>query len=334
MSNTLPPIIDPIPTEILKQELHLDLMLRHTNRANNEIYTFHAAEAPHVMQELGRLREEAFRYYGGGSGKSSDVDDFDLMTNGYRQLIVWDPSEEKIIGGYRYILGKESAMMPDGEQPALASAEIFRFMPEFMEQYLPYTIELGRSFVRLEYQQARLSPKSLFALDNLWDGLGALSMVHDDYHYFFGKVTIYRNYNVEARDLILYFLRTHFAPKDRLLVEALHPIVSETSIEKLQETILGEDLKSDYLRLNKAVRALGVNIPPLINAYIGLSSSMSYFGTSINPHFLDVEESAILVPFKEIAEEKRTRHMKSFLKDAAKRVPSALLQRLKEQWSM
>lgn len=322
------PIIAPIPTEIIAKELHSGLLLRKTNRASNEIYTFSAHEAPNVMRELGRLREEAFRYYGGGSGQSVDIDRFDLEVDGYKQLIVWDPEHKKIIGGYRYILGEDIKIV-DG-RPDIASAKIFDLSPRFIQEFLPKTIELGRSFVRLEYQQARLSPKSIFALDNLWDGLGAVSMMYHQYEYFFGKVTMYKEYNVQARDLILFFLRKHFTNTPELITP-LNPISIHTPLQCLEDVVRGKDFKEDYHRLNQAVRALGVNIPPLVNAYMGLSSTMRYFGTSINPDFSGVEESAILVPFLEISEDKKKRHMESFLRDAAKRLPSALLQQIRRK---
>ncbi len=323
------PIISPVPKDLLCKELTEELLLRKTNRANNEIYTFHALEAPNVMQELGRLREEAFRYYGGGSGHSVDIDDFDLDPNGYRQLIVWDPVQQIIVGGYRFMMGADIQVI-DGK-PHTASSEIFGFTDKFVQEYLPRCIELGRSFVRLEYQQARLSPKSIFALDNLWDGLGAVSMMNEGYEYFFGKVTMYKEYNRQARDLIIHFMLNYFS-EETPLVYPIYPITMAIEREETREIILGDDLHTDYKRLNTAVRAIGVNIPPLINAYIGLSSSMKYFGTSINPHFSDVEESAILVPISEIATEKKKRHMESFLRDAAKRIPSAILRRINQRW--
>lgn len=322
------PIIAPIPTELIEQELHDGLMLRTTNRAGNVIYTFGASEAPNVMMELGRLREEAFRYYGGGSGQAVDIDRFDLEVPGYKQLIVWDPEQKKIIGGYRYILGEDIPIV-DG-RPDIASTKIFDLSPRFIKDYLPSMIELGRSFVRLEYQQARLSPKSIFALDNLWDGLGAVSMMHHKYEYFFGKVTMYKEYNVQARDLILYFLKQYFT-RDQDLITPIYPITIDTTRDKMAAVISGRDFKEDYKRLNEAVRTLGVNIPPLVNAYIGLSSMMRYFGTSVNPDFSAVEESAILVPMSEISEDKKKRHMESFLRDAAKQLPQTLIQQIKRR---
>src|SRR3712207_9046475 len=82
-----------------------------------------------------------------------------------------------------------------------------------MRDYAPYTVELGRSFVSLEYQNVRTNTKSIFALDNLWDGLGALTVINPNCKYFFGKMTMYPSYIRRGRDMILYFLKKHFDDK-------------------------------------------------------------------------------------------------------------------------
>ncbi|MBF1047314.1 MAG: GNAT family N-acetyltransferase, partial [Porphyromonadaceae bacterium] len=204
------PIITPIDKALIRAELTPDKLLRQTNKGGNELYVFHALSAPHTMREIGRLREEAFRYYGGGTGKDCDIDSFDLDPEGYRQLIVWDPAEEAILGGYRFVFGDEVGYDAATGKPRLATAEMFDFSPRFLSDYLPYTIELGRSFVSLPYQSTRMGAKSLFALDNLWDGLGALTVLNPEMRYFYGKVTMYKDYDRHVRNLILYFLSQHF----------------------------------------------------------------------------------------------------------------------------
>ena len=101
-------IIKPTDRALLKSELTKEKKLRSTNKSNNEIYIVTAHDAPHVMQEIGRLREIAFRYYGGGTGFPVDIDEFDTMEDAYRQLIVWSPEDEQILGGYRFLCGSSS----------------------------------------------------------------------------------------------------------------------------------------------------------------------------------------------------------------------------------
>ena len=306
-------IIAPISKEILKSELTEDKKLRRTNKSNNDIYIITAHNAPNVMKEIGRLREIAFRAGGGGTGLSMDIDEYDTMENPYRQLIVWNPESEEIIGGYRYILGTDVRMDEHGH-PLLATAHMFNFSQEFLNDYLPQTIELGRSFVTLEYQSTRSDAKGIFALDNLWDGLGALTVLMPNVKYFFGKMTMYPSYNRLGRDMILYFLKKHFGDKDKLVVPT-EPLLLETDEKELATLFLEEDFKADYRILNREVRSLGCNIPPLVNAYMGLSPTMRVFGTGINYEFGNVEETGILIAVNEILEDKRIRHMDSFAKE-------------------
>ena len=181
-------IIQPISKEVLKSELTPDKQLRMTNKSNNKIYVVTAHNAPNVMLEIGRLREIAFREAGGGTGKEADIDEFDTCENCYKQLIVWNPDEEEIIGGYRYLLGTDWDYDNDG-QPILATSHMFHFSERFIKDYAPWTVELGRSFVSPPYQSSRMGAKSLFALDNLWDGLGALTVIRPNVKYYFGYKT-------------------------------------------------------------------------------------------------------------------------------------------------
>lgn len=306
-------IIAPIDKEVLKSELTEDKRLRFTNKSNNEIYIVTWKNAPNVLKEIGRLREIAFRAAGGGTGKSMDLDEYDLMENPYQQLIVWDPEAEEILGGYRYLLGDEVEFDAEGK-PLLATAHMFNFSEKFLKDYLPTTIELGRSFVTLEYQSTRAGSKGLFALDNLWDGLGALTVVMPQVKYFFGKMTMYPSYNRFGRDMILYFLKKHFNDKDKLITP-MQPLLIETDKKVLEKLFCYDTFKEDYKVLNTEVRKLGYNIPPLVNAYMSLSPTMRMFGTAINDGFGDVEETGILIAVDEILEEKRVRHIESYLRE-------------------
>ncbi len=312
------PIIAPIDVNILKAELTPAKKLRDTNKSHNEIYVINHHDSPNVMMEIGRLREEAFRDSGGGSGLSMDIDEFDTMENPYQQLIVWDPEAEKILGGYRYILGPDIKLDSNG-QPLLATSHMFHFSEKFIKEYLPYTIELGRSFVAPEYQSSKAGTKALFALDNLWDGLGALCIQRPDMKYFFGKMTMYPEYNREARDLIQHFLFKHFEDKEKL-VTPIDPLVIETPIEKMNAILTEDEFKEDYKLLNAEVRRHGVNIPPLVNSYMSLSPTMKMFGGGINHEFSEAEETCILVTFDEIYDAKKARHIDSFIVEKINRM--------------
>lgn len=303
-------IIDPVAVSLLEAELTPARFLRQTNKGNNEIYIVQADEAPNVMREIGRLREIAFRTAGGGTGKNCDIDGYDLMDPPCRQLIVWDPEEKVITGGYRFIHGRDVMILPDGS-PRIATSHMFRFSERFINEYLPYTIELGRSFVRLEYQSSKAGAKALFTLDNLWDGLGALTVVYPEIKYLFGKFTMYPEYLRDCRDMLLYFLNTHFPDPDNL-VRPFKPLQLTTDLSRFSAMMPGTSFKDDYKVLNSEIRARGINIPPLVNAYMSLSPTMKIFGTAINDEFGNVEETGIFLTIADIFEEKKQRHIDTF----------------------
>lgn len=303
-------IIPPVSTDLIESELTPERLLRPTNKGHNLIYVVDAHTAPWTMREIGRLREISFRAAGGGTGKECDIDEFDVMTPPCRQLLVWDPESRQILGGYRYITGKEIAIQPDGS-PRIATSHMFSFSPRFLEEYLPYTIELGRSWVRPEYQSSKAGSKALYALDNLWDGLGALTVVHKEIKYLFGKVTMYPGYNRECRDMILYFLRRHFPDPDGL-VRPITPLEDTSDTGKMAALFTGSTFHDDYRILNHEIRTHGFNIPPLVNAYMSLSPTMKMFGTAINHEFGEVEETGIFFVIDEIFEEKKKRHIGTY----------------------
>ena len=306
-------IIAPIDKKVIMSELTPDKRLRNTNKSGNEIYIITAHDSPQTMLEIGRLREVAFRRYGGGTGLACDIDEFDTMEGAYRQLIVWSPAANEILGGYRFLCGSDVKLDKQGK-PVLATAHLFNFSDNFLKNYLPYTVELGRSFVALEFQATLGNTKGLFVLDNLWDGLGAIPILDPSLKYFYGKVTMFNTYDPQARDMILYFMKTYFPDPDGLITP-IHPLETHTGEGVLKTLFKNNDFKEDYKVLNQEVRKLGINVPPLIHAYMNLSPKMRSFGTAINHAFGDVEETGILIAIDEMFEEKKKRHFETFLND-------------------
>ena len=308
-------IIDPVDVNLIKAELTPDKKLRDTNKGGNEIYIVDYKDSPNTMREIGRLREITFRDAGGGTGKAVDIDEFDTMEKPCKQLIVWDPEADAILGGYRFILGPDIALMENG-QPRLATSHLFRFSDKFISDYLPHIIELGRSFVTPEYQSSKAGAKALFALDNLWDGLTILMVLHPQMTYFFGKVTMYPTYDRCGRDLILHFFAKHFPDNEGLAVP-YNPLEIEHDPRMMDLILKADDFKTDYKLLKEAIHSLGASIPPLVNAYMNTSPEIKFFGTAVNDEFGDVEETGILVDFDEMYLEKKARHVESYIKQKA-----------------
>ena len=308
--NTLP-VIDSIDKSILKSELNEARFIRKTRKGDNEIYIVNVHNAPNTIQEIGRLREVTFRASGGGTGLPVDLDEFDTDDICYEQLIVWSPEDEEIIGGYRYILCEKS-IIPNSDEVKLSTSHYFEFSEKFVKDYLPYTIELGRSFVQPNFQPSVNPRKGLFALDNIWDGLGALVVFNPTIKYFFGKVTMYPNYDRQSRDFLLHFMHMYF-PDNENLMKPFEPLNQNYDKDFVNSQLKGLDFKDGFKVLNSFVRGHGENIPPLVNIYMNLSPTMKTFGTAVNSDFGAVEETGILVTIADIFEDKTERHIAPLL---------------------
>lgn len=301
-------IIDPIDRALLESELTEARFVRNTNKAGNKIYIVNHHNSPNTMQEIGRLREESFRAAGGGTGLSVDIDEADTSERCYDQLIVYSPEDREIVGGYRFITG-EKAKNPSNGSFDLSTAHYFDFTDQMKDEYLPYSIELGRSWVQPSYQPSVNPRKGVFALMNIWDGLGSLVINYPEIKYLFGKVTMYTHFHSEARDILLSFMSHYFpnrpdlcTPKEEL--NAPHD-------KKLFDELFQKDMSYEegFKLLNKLLKERGEYIPPLINIYMGLSKTMITFGTAQNPDFGDVEETGILVTIADIHQEVKDRHI-------------------------
>ncbi|OFX90332.1 MAG: hemolysin [Bacteroidetes bacterium GWF2_33_16] len=302
-------IIEPIDKRLIERELTPEKFLRKTNNGGNELYIINYHNSPYTMQEIGRLRELTFRNAGGGTGKAIDIDTFDTQDEPYEQLISWDPEDKEIVGGYRFHVCNQNS-----DPNNLATSKLFEFSEEFSKNYLPYMIELGRSFIQPKFQSASAGRKALFALDNLWDGLGALVIENPQIKYYFGKVTMYPHFHAEARNMILYFLNSQFHDNNNFVIPR-KPLTLNIDESKMKSLFIGNDYKENYRILQKKVREFNLNIPPLINAYMNLSPSMKFFGTAINETFGEVEESGIMITIDDIFPVKKERHITTYIRN-------------------
>ena len=308
MSTNLDYISPPVPLDLIQKELTKDRFIRITNKGSNEIYIVNHHNSPNVIHEIGRLRELTFANAGGGTGQSIDIDKYDTSENCFNQLIVWAPESKEIIGGYRFI---DCSKIIDTEPLELATQRYFNYSDQFKKDYLPYTVELGRSWVQPNFQPSNVSRRGIFALDNLWDGLGSIVVDNPHIKYYSGKVTLYSSYNKEARDALMYFLNYYFNDPDKLILP-IKPVSISTDIEEFKENLVGLDYKQGRKLLNNFVRDRGENIPPLINNYMSLSPTMRSFGTVLNQYFGEVEETMILVKIEDIYAEKKSRYIDSY----------------------
>lgn len=310
-------IISPVNKDLLEKELTHEKFIRETNNGNNEIYIFSHEDSPNLIREIGRLREITFRDAGGGSGKDCDIDDYDLSLKPFKQLIVWNPRDKEIIGGYRFIHGKDLLDTEGGGNVISPTSKLFHISDKFKKEYLKKTIELGRSFVQPLYQPMNNIRKGMYSLDNIWDGLGAIIIDNPNIKYLFGKVTMYPHYNPDARDILLYFLNKYFPDKEKLIYPK-KPLKYITEPEVLENIFTEGNFSEDYKILFQKIRSNNEQIPPLMNAYMNLSATMKIFGTSVNKNFGNVEETGIIITIKDIYLKKKERHFSTYKKKVLK----------------
>ncbi len=308
-------IIPPVDRALIEKELNKDRFIRDTNNANNKIYVITNQDSPNTMKEIGRLREMTFRDAGGGTGKAIDIDQYDTNEHSFKQLIVWDPDEREIIGGYRFIHGKDIQVNDDGSLKT-PTGKLFNISDKFIKEYLPVTVELGRSFVQTFYQPTVDLRRGMYSLDNIWDGLGSIVIDNPDIKFLFGKVTLYPHYDALAKDLLYYFIAKYFPDEDKLMTP-IKPVESGTPHKVLNSIFTGCNYDEDYKTLVHKIRSLKEGVPPLFNAYMNLSATMRSFGAAVNEGFGGVEEMGIIVTIADIYDYKKDRHISTYIKDDA-----------------
>lgn len=309
------PLIEPVDRRLIKAELNDRTFLRRTQKAGNEIYIINPQTAPHALLELGRVRELTFRATGAGSGKDVDLDHFDLEDPACYQLMVWDPDNEEIIGAYRFTLWAKATFHPNG-QPYVNTEHLFHFSDKFIRDYMPYTIEMARAFIQPQYQSVKGGVKSLYALDNIWDGIGGLVAISPDVKYLAGKVSIYSTSPEMSRKAMIFFLDKFFGDREGLLTGKGAETFTDEEKTYFNGLFNADTEKENYKILSSYVKSLDDYVPPLIHSYIELSSSMKTFGTVFDPSFGDVYDTAMIITLADVYEKKWKRYVESYKKES------------------
>ena len=267
---------------------------------NKKIYLYeYSSKNTAVLNELGRLREISFRKVGEGANKKRDIDKYDYY---YKHIILWDDESLEIVGAYRIGVTKE--ICDKLEDSALYTHTLFNYNVK-LKDYLPDSIELGRSFVQPKYWGSR-------ALDYLWQGIGAYLRNNPQIKYMYGPVSISANYPKVAKDMILYFYNHYFADEEKL-VSARLPYKMNIDDEYMQQFIIklnGNDYDQDFKHLKKALAFLGLSVPTLYKQYADLcqSGGIRFCAYNIDKEFSDCVDSFILVSVDKIKEKQKKRY--------------------------
>jgi hypothetical protein len=293
------PLIPPVPKEELEAELgHEKRILRFRGI---EVFALVGEEAPRTMLEIGRIREKEFRAVGAGRNVAADIDDLDTGPGAYRQLIAWDPEHRELVAAYRYMLCGDRKEGPLSER--LRTARLFDYSERFVRDYLPYSVELGRSVVNREARRA------VMGLFTVWSGLGALVSEYRDLRYFFGTISVYTIYPRRAIEQLLRFLERDYADREGLL----RPRAGlEWDCSPSSTFPFTGDKAADQAALLAGFSASGLVVPPILLSYLGATDDLRYLATARDADFGDALECALLVPFASVNGKTRARFLDGY----------------------
>lgn len=293
-------IIHPVDRKAIKSELNNATLLGFT-KEGMKIFLTTKNVSPQTVNEIARLREMTFRKVGEGTGKKLDLDKYD---NYYSHLIVWNDQELDIVGAYRIGLGSE--IMERYGNDGFYTSTLFDFNDEFIKNYLPNSIELGRSFVQKKYWNTN-------ALNYLWQGIGAYLANYPSVQFMFGGVSISNNYSDEAKELITYYFGKWFNDDLNLANSKRKFIIAEKNQKEYAALFCSDNPKGDYKILKKMIQPLGFSVPILFKHYSDLckEKGVKFLDFGIDPDFENCVDGLILVDVTLIKEEKRLKFIKS-----------------------
>lgn len=302
--NTEKNIIHPVSRQLIKKELDNSDLLGKTSDEKNIIMTDYDL-APNVLTEIARLREVTFRRVGEGTGKKLDLDEYDKY---YKHLVVWDDKALEIVGAYRIGLGKNIGR--NYGYKGFYTSTLFKFSDKFINDFLPNSIELGRSFVQKKYWNTN-------ALNYLWQGIGAFIAQNDDVKFLIGPVSISKTYPDNAVQNIVHYYKKWFTSTD-ILGEAKNKFTIPPVIHsELSEKYNLDDRKTEYNILKSSLKPFGFTVPVLYKHYSELceDEGVSFIDFGVDADFENCVDGLILVDISKIKEEKKERFITPFRRE-------------------
>ncbi len=261
------------------------------SKSHYEVYLANHQHVPHILNELGRLREITFRQVGEGTGRSLDIDEFDLY---YQHLFVWDSLQQVIIGAYR--LGRGDQIISRYTARGFYTNSLFDMHEKFNEQ-LSQTLELGRSFIVKDYQQ---KPLPLFLL---WQGILHFTRNHTEYRYLLGPVSISNDFSRFSKELIIAFIKKyHFNNELAKMIKPKKRFVVKTDIENIEVVL--ERSANDLQKLDKYIAGIEpgyIKIPVLLKQYIRQNAKI--IGFNVDPNFNNCLDGLMILDLNDLPEQ-------------------------------
>lgn len=293
-------IIRPIDKKILKYEVDMSDCIGATKDGKKIIITTNS-NSPNILSEIARLRELTFRKVGEGTGRMMDMDKFDKL---YSHLIIWDEYTLEIVGSYRIGIGEE--LLVKSGIGGFYTSTLFNFSEAFIENILPYSIELGRSFVQEKYWNTQ-------ALDYLWQGIGSFLSKNPKVKYMFGGVSLSSNYSPYVISLIVFYFKKWFSSVQGLSSAKKNYTLTPKQIKEYSKIFSGLNAKEDMKILKKILALHGFSIPVLYKHYSDLcyEGGVCFLDFGIDPDFNNCIDGLILVDISKIREDKKKRYLES-----------------------
>lgn len=255
-----------------------------------EVYITPTANIPNILREIGRLREITFREVGEGSNKKIDLDNYDIY---YNHLFIWDKELQNIVGAYR--IGKGDEILDTMGRRGFYLSELFKIKEPFYP-ILRKGIELGRSWIRKEYQQ---KPLPLFLL---WKGILKYLLDNPQYRYMFGPVSISNNFSKFSKSLIVdYITKNHFDYELAHLIKPKNKFKADLSAIDKDLLVETSDSLKDLDSLISDIENTHIKIPVLLRQYMNLNAKIICF--NIDPKFSDCLDGFLLVDTQNIPAE-------------------------------
>jgi len=281
---------------LLRELQSLPAAARLESVGNLHVYALTSRQAPRIVREIGRLRELTFRAAGEGTGKPRDLDRYDAY---YTHLVLWNDQRQEIAGAYR-ISNVQSVLRRYGLR-GLYTASLFRFQPEFFARVGP-ALELGRSFVRLDYQR-QYAPLLV-----LWRGIGAYLVRHPETPVLFGAVSISADYSMASREVLANYLSAHTVDAELLkMLRPKHP--PRPAAENMHEPemfarVFSLDDISDWISIFESD---GKGVPVLVRHYMKLGGK--FLGFNVDAKFSSVLDGLLLVDLRQARPELLARYL-------------------------
>jgi len=293
-------VIHPIDPKKIKRQLTAATLLQNIDNKKKVYLLSNNKLFPDVIKEIARLREITFRKIGEGTGDKLDTDIYDTY---YNHMVLWDEENLEIMGAYRIGVGSE--IIEKQGVSGFYSSTLFNFSEQF-QFHLPYSVELGRSFIQAKYWNTN-------ALDYLWMGIGAYLAFNPRVQFLFGPVSVSNSFPLDAKEMIVHFYEKWYGNTYGLVMAKNKYSIREDQKKNLSSIFNSNNYKEEVKLLKQNLRFFGMSIPPLYKQYTALCEpgGAQFLDFGVDPDFQNCIDGFILIDIDLIKYSKKEKYIYS-----------------------